>query len=195
MRPVAGGLTIPAHGSVQLAPGGYHLMLIGPKRRFVVGNQVPATLRFARGHGQGQLRCADSCARTNLGRAEQVMRLLHLAALLGSTLALAGCQQAKDQTAQESGTDAIGGPFQLADQNGHPVSNRDLHGLPSLVFFGYTYCPEVCPTTLSDMSRWLKKLGPDGDKLQVFYVTVDPERDTAKQLKQYLTAFDRASVG
>jgi protein SCO1/2 len=92
-------------------------------------------------------------------------------------------------TAQVASSD-IGGPFQLLDQNGRTVTDRDLRGKPSLVFFGFTYCPEVCPTTLTHMSAWLKALGSDADKLNAVYVTVDPERDTPQQLKQYLSAFD-----
>jgi protein SCO1/2 len=84
----------------------------------------------------------------------------------------------------------MGGPFQLVDQNGHAVSNRDLLGKPTVMFFGFTYCPDVCPTTLTDMSAWLKALGPDADKLNMVYVTIDPERDTPARLKSYLTAFD-----
>jgi len=84
----------------------------------------------------------------------------------------------------------MGGPFQLVDQNGRPVSDRDLLGKPTVMFFGFTYCPDVCPTTLADMTVWLKALGPDADKLNVVYVTIDPERDTPARLKSYLTAFD-----
>lgn len=112
---------------------------------------------------------------------------------LAGALALAavtGCKPAPDQATTGTGQPAIGGPFQLTDQNGRTVTEAALKGKPSLVFFGYTYCPEVCPTTLTAMSRWLKALGQDGDKLTIFYVTIDPQRDTAKQLKQYLTAFD-----
>jgi len=84
----------------------------------------------------------------------------------------------------------MGGAFHLVDQNGRPVSDRDLLGKPTVMFFGYTYCPDVCPTTLADMSAWLKALGPDADKLNLVYVTIDPERDTPARLKSYLTAFD-----
>jgi protein SCO1/2 len=84
----------------------------------------------------------------------------------------------------------MGGPFHLTDQNGRAVSEKDLIGKPTMLFFGFTYCPDVCPTTLTDMTGWLKALGPDADKLNVFYVTIDPERDTAARLKSYLTAFD-----
>jgi protein SCO1/2 len=84
----------------------------------------------------------------------------------------------------------LGGTFHLVDQNGRPVSDQDLHGKPTVMFFGYTYCPDVCPTTLTDMTAWLKALGPDADRLNMVYVTIDPERDTAARLRTYLTAFD-----
>jgi protein SCO1/2 len=63
------------------------------------------------------------------------------------------------------------------------------------MFFGYTFCPDVCPTTLSDATQWLKKLGPDGDRLKVYFVTVDPERDTKEQMAAYLQAFDPRIIG
>ena len=85
---------------------------------------------------------------------------------------------------------AYGGPFKLIDQYGQVVTDRDLRGKPSLIFFGFTYCPEVCPLTLAHMTSWLKTLGPDADRLNIVYVTIDPERDTAKQLHNYLSAFD-----
>ena len=84
----------------------------------------------------------------------------------------------------------LGGPFHLVDQNGRAVTERDLRGKPTIMFFGFTYCPEVCPTTLLHMSAWLRALGPDGNRLNVVYVTVDPERDTPAQLHAYLSAFD-----
>jgi protein SCO1 len=93
------------------------------------------------------------------------------------------------------GTAAIGGPFTLVDQHGATVTDTALKGHASAVFFGYTYCPDVCPTTLSDMSDWLQKLGPDGDRLKVYFVTVDPERDTREQLAAYLQAFDARITG
>lgn len=81
-------------------------------------------------------------------------------------------------------------PFQLTDQEGRPVSERDVLGKPAVIFFGFTYCPEVCPTTLVSLSATLKQLGPEADKLGVFFVTVDPLRDTAATLKDYLQPFD-----
>jgi protein SCO1/2 len=89
----------------------------------------------------------------------------------------------------------IGGPFALTDQHGATVTEAALKGHPSAIFFGYTYCPDVCPTTLADMSDWLQKLGPDGDRLKVYFVTVDPERDTREQLAAYLQAFDARITG
>ena len=90
---------------------------------------------------------------------------------------------------------AIGGPFSLTDQRGATVTEAALKGHPSAIFFGYTYCPDVCPTTLADMSDWLQKLGPDGDRLKFFFVTVDPERDTKDQIASYLQAFDPRITG
>ena len=80
--------------------------------------------------------------------------------------------------------------FNLTDQFGRQVTQVDLLGKPTLMFFGYTYCPDVCPTTLAHMTAWLQALGPDAGKLNVVYVTVDPQRDTPVQLKAYLAAFD-----
>lgn len=85
---------------------------------------------------------------------------------------------------------AIGGPFSLVDADGRAVTERDLLGRPTAVFFGFTFCPEVCPTTLAEMSAALKSLGPDADRLNVVFVSVDPERDTPEQLKLYLSMFD-----
>jgi protein SCO1/2 len=90
---------------------------------------------------------------------------------------------------------AIGGPFQLTDQNGKTISDRDLKGHPSLVFFGFTHCPEVCPTTLFDISEILNKLGPDAAKVNAVFITVDPERDTPATLKDYLASFNPRLVG
>jgi protein SCO1 len=85
---------------------------------------------------------------------------------------------------------AIGGPFQLMDQDGHWISDRDLRGKPTLMVFGFTHCPDVCPMILSGISRWLARLGPDADRLNVVFVTVDPARDTPAKLKLYLSSFD-----
>ncbi len=90
---------------------------------------------------------------------------------------------------------AIGGPFHLVDQNGKTVTNDDFKGHPFLVFFGFTNCPEICPTTLFDISEVLNKLGPDADKVNALFVTVDPERDTPEKLKDYLSSFNPHLIG
>ncbi len=85
---------------------------------------------------------------------------------------------------------AIGGPFRLIDQNGKAVTEQDMKGKPFLVFFGFTHCPDVCPTTLFDVSEVLRSLGPDADRAGALFITVDPERDTTAALKDYLGSFD-----
>jgi protein SCO1 len=83
----------------------------------------------------------------------------------------------------------VGGPFQLTDQNGRAVTDRDFKGEPFLVFFGFTNCPDICPTTLFEMSEVFKRLGPDADKTAALFISVDPERDTPDKLKDYVSSF------
>jgi protein SCO1/2 len=85
---------------------------------------------------------------------------------------------------------AIGGPFRLIDQDGRPFTEQDLKGRPFLVFFGFTHCPDVCPTTLFEVSEVLRRLGTDADRVRALFITVDPERDTPEKLKDYLSSFD-----
>jgi protein SCO1/2 len=85
---------------------------------------------------------------------------------------------------------AIGGPFRLVDQNGKTVTDADLKGKWSLVYFGYTHCPDACPTALNDIAIALDELGPQRSAVRPVFVTVDPERDTPAVLKSYVTAFD-----
>src|SRR6201987_5212805 len=85
---------------------------------------------------------------------------------------------------------AIGGPFQLVDQNGKVVTDSDLKGKWSLVYFGYTHCPDACPTALNDISIALDELGPKRGAVRPVFITVDPERDTPEVLKAYVTSLD-----
>jgi protein SCO1 len=85
---------------------------------------------------------------------------------------------------------AIGGPFRLVDQHGKTVTDADLKGKWSLVYFGYTHCPDACPTALNDIAIALDELGPQRNAVRPVFVTVDPERDTPGVLKSYVTAFD-----
>ena len=85
---------------------------------------------------------------------------------------------------------AIGGPFQLTDQAGESVTDQNLKGRPTLIFFGFTHCPDVCPTSLFEISEVLKAMGKDADRVNALFVSVDPERDTAAAMKDYLSSFD-----
>jgi protein SCO1/2 len=85
--------------------------------------------------------------------------------------------------------------FQLVDHNGKPRTLADYRGKAVVMFFGYTQCPDVCPTTLAELAEAMKRLGPDADRVQVLFVTVDPERDTPDLLSKYVPAFDPRFVG
>jgi len=89
----------------------------------------------------------------------------------------------------------IGGPLELADASGKPRKLADFRGKVVIVDFGYTQCPDVCPTTLADINSALKKLGPDASRVQVLFVTVDPKRDKPELLREYLAAFNPDFIG
>jgi protein SCO1 len=89
---------------------------------------------------------------------------------------------------------AIGGPFRLVDQNGKPFGDSDLKGKWHLVFFGYTNCPDTCPTALNELSLALERLGKERDAVAIVFITVDPERDTPEVLKPYVANFDAPIV-
>lgn len=117
------------------------------------------------------------------------LRKLHLLLLL---LLLAACDeqklpspfQASDVSAKYAGAD-----FHLNDADGKPVSLADFRGKVVVLFFGYTHCPQVCPTELADLAQMMRQLGRDADRVQVLFVTLDPERDTRELLAKYPTAF------
>jgi protein SCO1/2 len=90
---------------------------------------------------------------------------------------------------------AIGGPFQLTDQNGKTVTDKTLKGKPTLIFFGYTHCPDVCPTSLFEISEVLRAMGKDAEKVNAIFISVDPERDTQATMKDYLSSFDPHLAG
>jgi protein SCO1/2 len=91
--------------------------------------------------------------------------------------------QSKEQIAEAP----FGVPFQLVDQNGQPITEQALRGKPTALFFGFTHCPEVCPTTLFELDGWMKTVDPDAKGLQAYFVTVDPERDTPEILGRYVS--------
>ena len=85
---------------------------------------------------------------------------------------------------------AIGGPFRLTDQAGQTVTEKSLQGHPTLIFFGFTHCPDVCPTSLFEISEVLRSMGRDADRVNAWFISVDPERDTSEAMKDYLSSFD-----
>ena len=122
--------------------------------------------------------------------------LAMLAAFLAGAAALAGVAITiwpRDATVTR--TSDVGGPFRLTDHNGRTVTEADFRGKPFLVFFGFTHCPDVCPTALFEMSETFRRLGPDADKARALFISVDPERDTPEMLKQYVSSFDPRIVG
>jgi protein SCO1/2 len=94
-----------------------------------------------------------------------------------------------------NGGPSIGGPFTLENSSGKTVTDRDFRGKYMLVYFGYTYCPDVCPTTLTAVAAALDKLGPKAKGLAPIFITVDPQRDTPEVMKQYTAAFSPALIG
>jgi protein SCO1 len=88
---------------------------------------------------------------------------------------------------QELAEGPFGVPFQLVAQDGQPVTEKAFQEKPTVLFFGFTHCPEVCPTTLFELNGWLRQVDPDGTKLNGFFVSVDPERDTPELLGQYIS--------
>ncbi|MFN4069267.1 MAG: SCO family protein, partial [Brevundimonas aurantiaca] len=96
-----------------------------------------------------------------------------------------------------TGQPLVGGDFQLVNQDGRPVDQTMLNGKWSLVFFGFTYCPEFCPTTLAELAAVQQRLGDKADDLQIVFVSIDPERDTPQQLKDYLSSdgFPKGTIG
>lgn len=112
----------------------------------------------------------------------------------GATIGVLVSNDVRDTVLGTSGNGTgianIGGPFQLTDHTGKTVTEKDFLGKPTAMFFGFTHCPDVCPTTLYEMTTWLEDLGDDADKLNIAFVTVDPERDTPDLMADYISAFD-----
>jgi len=90
---------------------------------------------------------------------------------------------------------SVGGPFTLTTAEGKTLTDKDLRGAPFLVFFGFTHCPDICPTKLFEISEVLRAAGTKGEKLKALFVTVDPERDTVETMKSYLGSFDPRIIG
>ncbi len=95
----------------------------------------------------------------------------------------------------QGGRLAIGGPFDLIDGDGHAVTDRDFRGRVMMIYFGYTHCPDACPTALNDMAVALDKVGDGRQRIQPIFITVDPERDNGTAIKEYAAAFGPDFVG
>ncbi|MGZ8304821.1 MAG: SCO family protein [Telluria sp.] len=123
-------------------------------------------------------------------------KLLSICAL---ALLLSGCDKLASQPPSFKNTDLTGldyaRDFALTDHNGKPRTMADFKGKVVIVFFGFTQCPDVCPTTLSEMAGAMQALGKQADDVQVLFITVDPERDTQALLAQYVPAFDKRFLG
>jgi len=121
--------------------------------------------------------------------------LLRFWSIIICSLVLPGC----DSGPRFKSTDITGAEYgkslELTDHNGRVRTLEDFRGKAVVVFFGYTQCPDVCPTTLAMLADVMKRLGPDADRVQVLFVTVDPERDTAELLSKYVPAFDPRFLG
>lgn len=127
-----------------------------------------------------------------------MIRCLFRSLLLLSVLWLAACGQ-QDPAPKFRLTDVTGASFgkelALTDHNGKPRTLADFRGKVVVLFFGFTHCPDVCPTTLAELALVAKELGGDADSIQVLFVTVDPERDTREMLQRYVPSFNPAFLG
>jgi protein SCO1/2 len=124
-----------------------------------------------------------------------VSRLKQLLAIALGALLLAACNQQTGFQGSDVTGSKFGRDFHLTDHTGKPRALADFRGKVVVIFFGYTQCPEECPTTLSRLATAMQKLGPDAARVQVLLVTVDPERDTPQVLSQYVPAFDPTFLG
>jgi protein SCO1/2 len=126
-------------------------------------------------------------------------RLLPVLVAATLTLCVAGCDKLPGKGASFQNTDVTGldyaKGFALLDHTGKPRTLADFKGKVVVVFFGYTQCPDVCPTTMAEMASVMQKLGPQADQVQVLFITLDPERDTQPLLASYVPAFDKRFIG
>ena len=124
------------------------------------------------------------------------MNLLRLCFLTILCLLLSACSPKQEfKNIDITGSTAFGKDFSLLDPDGKVRTLADFKGKVVVMFFGYTQCPDICPTTLTEMQQVMALMGPQSDKVQVLFVTVDPERDTAEILKQYVPSFDSRFLG
>lgn len=123
--------------------------------------------------------------------------LWFMAAIMALLLVVGYLWMSAQTVSQQAGgyASAFGGPFTMTDQNGHTVTDQTLRGKPYAIFFGFTRCPDVCPTSLNRMALLRKQLGADGDKFNIIFVSVDPGHDTRAGIGNYLTLFGTPMIG
>ena len=121
--------------------------------------------------------------------------IVAVAAFVAGALVLGHLQEQARLGKALPGASRFGGDFTLVDTNGGRFSSETLKGKPYAIFFGFTHCPDICPTTLLEASKHLEALGPAADRLKFLFVTVDPARDTPELMKTYLSAFDKRIIG
>ena len=138
---------------------------------------------------------AIACAGAGLACANAGLWLALASALAGDAPAQSTRSAAEIMDILMWNREPVGGPFALTDQAGHARTDGDFRGRLMLVYFGFTYCPDVCPTDLQAIALALDKLGPDGDQVQPIFITVDPERDTAAHLAEYVPLFHPRLIG
>lgn len=131
---------------------------------------------------------------TMLSRVRLVLWALVLVTAIGATVIFSSRLLNGDSSLSNDPT-PIGGEFALQTASGEPFTEESLAGTPALVFFGYTFCPDVCPTTLAETTAWRQQLNLTEDDLRIIFVTVDPTRDTAEVLSQYLSVFSGPVIG
>ena len=208
MKAVEGGLEIKPGATVELKPGGLHLMFMDLKEPLKEGQTVKGTLDLREGRSR---RGGIHRARHGRGCSRRAQALTEAAAMNIETSF--SCRSSSSRGAP--GARRHGGPAALSvaaaaerrqacrsagrsgspSHEGKPFTEENLKGKPFVVFFGFTHCPEVCPTTLYDLTQDMAALGKDASSLQAAFITVDPERDTPELMKTYLSSFDPRIVG
>ena len=132
---------------------------------------------------------------SRFGRMRLALWIIVGVALLGVGGYWLGRKPPTPSSAADDYASTFGGPFTMVDQNGRTVTDRSLRGKPYAIFFGFTRCPDVCPTTLSRMAQLRKRLGPDGSKFDILFVSVDRGRDSARGIGNYLTLCGTPIIG
>ncbi|WP_340161447.1 SCO family protein [uncultured Hoeflea sp.] len=125
----------------------------------------------------------------------KTFRLILWILVAAMALALGWLTYEWQRTETELSAKPYGVPFELVDQTGSPITEAAFRGRPTALFFGFTHCPEICPTTLFELDGWLRQVDPEGDRIGAYFVTVDPERDTPELLNAYISGVSDRITG